>query len=205
MRVTDALTAFISDPPAPPPDVARFLEICLLDWASVAIAGRDEPVARIVRDRAAAEGGRDEAFVCGLGFGLPARAAALVNGAASHALDYDETHFASLGHSSVTVFPAVVALADRIGASLDEVKQAALVGAEVAIRVGVWLGRPHYRTGFHVTATAGAFGAAAGAARLLALTETEARMALGLAALPVMVCLGSAMAAPSQETRWSKR
>ncbi|HCD80399.1 MAG TPA: 2-methylcitrate dehydratase, partial [Alphaproteobacteria bacterium] len=75
--------------------------------------------------------------------------------------DYDDTHFASLGHPSVTVIPAVVALADRTGASMAEVKQAVLTGAEVAIRLGVWLGRDHYRTGFHVTGTAGTFGAVA--------------------------------------------
>ena len=182
MPVTDKLVEFITARRAPPPDVTRIVDLCLLDWASVAIAGRNEPVARVVRERAAQEGGEAEAEVCGATQRLPARAAALVNGVTSHALDYDDTHFASLGHPSVTVIPAVTTLADRIGAAMDEVKQAVLTGAEVAIRLGVWLGRDHYRTGFHVTATAGAFGATAGAARLLQLNAVQTRMALGLTA-----------------------
>ncbi len=171
MLVTDKLVEFIAASPPPPPEVARIVDLCLLDWTSVTIAGRNEPVARLVREKALHEGGRPEAQVCGVTKRLPARAAALVNGVTSHALDYDDTHFASLGHPSVTVIPAVIALADRIGASMEEVKQAVLTGAEIAISLGVWLGRDHYRTGFHVTATAGAFGAAAGAARLLRISE----------------------------------
>lgn len=182
MPVTETLVGFITAPPPPPPEVIRIVDLCLLDWASVALAGRDEPVARLVRDRAFAEGGVAEAQVCGLTQRLPARAAALVNGVTSHALDYDDTHFASLGHPSVTVIPAVLALADRTGASMEEVKRAVLIGAEVAIRLGVWLGRDHYRTGFHVTATAGTYGAVAGAAYLLRLSAEQTRMALGLAA-----------------------
>ena len=182
MSVTDTLVDFITASPAPAPDDARIVELCLLDWASVTLAGREEPVARIVRERAAKEGGRAEAEVCGLAQRLPARAAALVNGVTSHALDYDDTHFASLGHPSVTVIPAVVALADSAGASMHEVKQAVLIGAEVALRLGVWLGREHYRTGFHTTGTAGTFGAVAGAAKVMGLDRARTGMALGLAA-----------------------
>ncbi len=182
MFVTDRLVDFICAPTVAPPDVAKAVELCLLDWASVTIAGKNEPVSRLVREKSAQEGGREEAHVCGLDQRLPARSAALVNGVTSHALDYDDTHFASLGHPSVAVFPAVVALADRAGASMGDVKASALIGAEIAIRMGVWLGRDHYRTGFHVTGTAGAFGAAAGAAHLLHLTEDQTRMALGMTA-----------------------
>ncbi len=182
MPVTETLVGFITAPPSPPPEVTRIVDLCLLDWASVTLAGRDEPVARLVRDRASREGGTSEALVCGLDTCLPARAAALVNGVTSHALDYDDTHFASLGHPSVTVIPAVLALADQSGASMEQVKYAVLIGAEVAIRLGVWLGRDHYRSGFHVTATAGTFGAMAGAAHLLRLSAGQTRMALGLAA-----------------------
>lgn len=182
MTVTDTLVEFITAGLPPEPDVLRIVDVCLLDWASVTCAGKDEPVSQLVRNRAMAEGGTAEAQVCGASQRLPARTSAMVNGVTSHALDYDDTHFASLGHPSVTVIPAVVALADRTGASMAEVKQAVLTGAEVAIRLGVWLGRDHYRTGFHVTGTAGTFGAVAGAAHLLQLTKAQTRMALGVAA-----------------------
>ena len=111
-----------------------------------------------------------------------AATAALVNGTLSHALDYDDTHFAHIGHPSVAVVPAVLALAERAGASVDDRCQAATVGVEASIPVGLWLGRAHYQIGFHQTATAGAFGATLAAARLLGLTEGQTRHALGLCA-----------------------
>ena len=145
-------------------------------------AGRAEPVARLVREQAKQDKGKEESQVIGLDRRLPARAASLVNGITSHALDYDDTHFASLGHPSVTVFPAVVAIADKIGASMQQVKQAALIGAETSIRIGIWLGRSHYRSGFHITGTAGAFGATAGVAHLMELSKLQTEMALGITA-----------------------
>ena len=53
---------------------------------------------------------------------------------------------------------------------------------EIAIRVGVWLGRSHYRKGFHITSTAGTFGATTASAYLLGLNRNQFKMALGLAA-----------------------
>ena len=182
MSITEKLSNFICAPAAPTPEVVQIVDLCLLDWASVLYAGRHEPVARLVREQVMHDGGKEESQVSGLKRRLPARAASLVNGVTSHALDYDDTHFASLGHPSVTVFPAVVAMADRIGASMQQVKHAALIGADTAIRVGIWLGRNHYRKGFHITGTAGAFGATAGVAHLLGLSKVQTQMALGMTA-----------------------
>ena len=182
MSATETLVAFICDRHSPSPRVLHIVDLCLLDWVSVTHAARNEPVARLIRETTARQEGRPEAWACGLDRAVPARAAALINGVTSHALDYDDTHFASLGHPSVTVFPAVLAIADREGASMADVKRAALIGAEASIRIGMWLGRSHYRTGFHVTGTAGTFGAVAGAAHLLKLSSEQTRMALGIAA-----------------------
>lgn len=157
------------------------LRLSLHDWAACGIAGRDEPVARITRRMVLDEAGRGEAALIG-GGRAPARGAALVNGATSHALDYDDTHFGHIGHPSVAVLPAALALAERQGASGTALVEAALVGVELSIRVGQWLGRGHYQIGFHQTATAGAFGAAAAAGRLLGLDAAAMEMALGLVA-----------------------
>lgn len=165
------------------PDTLRsVLRLSLLDWAAVAIAGRDEPVSRITRDMALAEAGAPRASLVGHATRLPPRAAALVNGATSHALDYDDTHFAHIGHPSVAVLPAVMALAEDRGADWPALEAAALVGLEASIRVGLWLGRGHYQHGFHQTGTAGAFGAALAAARLLGLPADRCAIALGLVA-----------------------
>ena len=150
----------------------------LYDWMACGMAGTSEPVARIMRAQALEEGGKPQAAMFG-GGDVPARAAALVNGTISHALDYDDTHFAHIGHLSVGVLPAVIASAPKTGvAALD----AACIGFEAATRVGLWLGRAHYQAGFHQTATAGAFGATAAVARLRGLDAGQAAHALGLAA-----------------------
>ncbi len=182
-RVSAAMTAFatsVSDEEISG-TALRIARISLFDWLTVSVAGHNEPVSRIIRDYVAAEGGINEATVFGLEQKLPARAAALANGTISHALDYDDTHFAYLGHPSVAVFPAAFAVAQKTGASGTAFLTAALIGMEVATRIGAWLGRYHHYVGFHSTATAGTFGAAMACARLLGLNEQQAGHALGLA------------------------
>lgn len=148
------------------------LSIC--DWAACGIAGaRHGEFAQWV----ASLGQGGDAPVFGGGT-MPHGQAALVNGTLSHALDYDDTHFAHIGHPSVAVLPAVFALGT--GRDWDSLRDAALVGIEGSIRFGVWLGRDHYQIGFHQTATAGAFGATLAAGRLLGLTEHQIINALGL-------------------------
>ncbi|MEP2530526.1 MmgE/PrpD family protein [Shimia sp.] len=181
--ITERLATFVAEIDADriPEATLRMVQLSMLDWAAVGIAGRDEPVARIVRDMALDEGGAAQAHVFGGGV-MPARAAALVNGTTSHALDYDDTHFAHIGHPSVAVVSAVLAMAEKLGASGRDMQIATLLGIETSIRVGVWLGRTHYQSGFHQTGTAGAFGAAAACARLLGMGRTDVGAALGLVA-----------------------
>ena len=155
--------------------------LSLFDWMVCGRAGAAEPLARILREMIAEEGGRPAASVIG-GAPAPARAAALVNGASSHALDYDDTHFAHVGHPSVAILPASLAVAEAVDAPASAVADAFLLGAEASIRVGLQLGRGHYERGFHQTATAGAFGATVAAGRIMALGRDAMRAALGLCA-----------------------
>ncbi|MFM9974658.1 MAG: MmgE/PrpD family protein [Beijerinckiaceae bacterium] len=156
--------------------------LSFMDWAAVSLAGLAEPVAEMVRGLVAEEAGAEQATVLGLPRKAPARAAALANGALSHALDYDDTHFAYVGHPSVAVFPAALAVAERQGTSGAAFLEAALMGMETACRIGYWLGTGHYNHGFHQTATSGAFGAAVAAGRLLGLDHEQMRHALGIVA-----------------------
>lgn len=162
----------------PPGAALAMMRLSVFDWAACGIGGAQEPVARLTRGMAQEDGGTAEASVIGSTTRLPARAAALVNGATSHALDYDDTHFAHIGHPSVAVVPAALAVAQGTGNA--GFLEAALVGGEAAIRIGVWLGRAHYQAGFHQTGTAGAFGATVAAARLLGCDAGQMRHALGL-------------------------
>ena len=162
-----------------PSRAALFARLSLLDWMTCGIAGWNEPLALKLRQLSEVEGGTGHSTIIG-GSPAPARMAALVNGATSHALDYDDTHFAHVGHLSVGIYPAALAIAEQQDLSAAEMMTAFLLGSEGAIRVGMILGRAHYNLGFHQTATAGAFGATLAAGRLLGLDEVQMRHALGL-------------------------
>lgn len=155
--------------------------LSLLDWMVCGWAGKDEPLAVKLRQFAKREGGAPVATIIG-GSKAPARMAALVNGATSHALDFDDTHFAHVGHLSVGIYPAALAVGEEVGADARSVVAAFLVGAEAAIRIGIVLGTEHYNRGFHQTATAGAFGAVVAASRLYGLGADQTRHAIGLCA-----------------------
>lgn len=181
--LTEAIVTFVAMPAEAIPASARHvMRLSLLDWCAVALAGRDEPVSRITRGMIEAEGGAPVASLVGSAGKVPARAAALVNGATSHALDYDDTHFDHIGHPSVAIIPAALAMAEMSGAGGGDFLDAALIGVEASVRIGTWLGREHYQHGFHQTATAGAFGAAVAAGRLAGLDGAQMAQALGIVA-----------------------
>ena len=109
MNAAATLTDFALE--ARPTDAAlAVLRLSLLDWACVGLAGAGEPVAGILHAQATEEGGTGQAALIGSAQRAPARMAALVNGTISHALDYDDTHFAHSGHPSVAVIPGPPAL-----------------------------------------------------------------------------------------------
>jgi 2-methylcitrate dehydratase PrpD len=163
-----------------PERALRLAELSLFDWMVVGQAGADQPVSTLIRGFVEEDGGKAEAAVIGSDRRLPARAAALANGTISHALDYDDTHFAYIGHPSVAIFPAALAAAESIDALASDVRDAFLLGAEATCRIGMVLGRIHYQRGFHQTATAGAFGATIAAGRIYGLSRAQMRHALSL-------------------------
>ena len=167
------------DVPPPARDIARQ---CLLDYLGVAIAGAGEPLVRMLLDEMREAGGAAQASVIAHGAVLPILSAALVNGAAAHALDYDDVNVAMPGHPSVAILPGLLALAELEGASGRELGTAFVAGYETACRIGAALQPGHYGTGFHATGTVGSIGAAAACARLLGLPAAASAAALGIAA-----------------------
>ena len=164
-----------------PEDAREVAHHCLLDFFGVAIAGSREPLTDIlVREFVNCERS-SEAGLIGRNERASRLTAALVNGAAGHALDFDDTHMAMGGHPSVPVIPAVLALAETIGASGRDVLEAIVVGIEAECRLGALIGAQHYTIGFHSTGTLGTFGAAAACARMLNLDEDGWLRAFGLA------------------------
>ncbi|AEF88656.1 MmgE/PrpD family protein [Delftia sp. Cs1-4] len=164
------------------PAVVLVAKQCILDWVSITLRAVDEPLVRILVDHALSEGGHTQAAVLGRGHWVSARQAALVNGAASHALDYDDVNIRMTGHPTVAVLPAALALAQARNASGKDLIAAFVAGYEAVCAVGGLVSPSHYARGFHVTGTVGTFGAAAACAKLLGLDLERTRTALGIAA-----------------------
>ena len=126
--------------------------------------------------------GPGEATAFGLGRRYSPPVAALLNGALGHSLDFDDTHADSSLHPSAPVVPAAMAAAEIVGASGRDLLTAIVAGYEVCCRLGNALDpTAHYARGFHPTATAGAFGAAAAAGKLLGLNAAGLVSAFGVA------------------------
>ena len=108
--------------------------------------------------------------------------AALVNGASSHVLDYDDVNLSMNGHPSAAVLPGLLALAEARDASGSDMIAAFVAGYEIACRVGLLVAPGHYRRGYHATSTVGAVAAAGACAHLLGLDSDRTAHALGIAA-----------------------
>src|SRR5271168_2885945 len=124
---------------------------------------------------------RGEATVFGDNRTWSPAVAALLNGALGHSLDFDDTHADSSLHPSAPVVPAAFAIGEMVGASGREVLTAIVAGYEVCCRLGNALDpTSHYARGFHPTATAGTYGAAAAAAKLFGLSKQQTIAAFGV-------------------------
>jgi 2-methylcitrate dehydratase PrpD len=164
-----------------PEDVRELALQCVLDYLGVALAGADDPLARILVDEFSEAGGAAQAGIIGHQARLPVLSAALVNGAIGHALDYDDVNLAMPGHCSVAILPGLLALAEQRRSSGREVIAAFVAGYETCCRVGMTMRPGHYGRGFHATGTVGAFGAAAACAHLMGLDAGATARALGIA------------------------
>jgi len=164
-----------------PPATLDMAGLCVLDWFGLAIGGADEPATRLVREVALAEGATPVASAVGPGKRFSPRQAALLNGVAGHALDYDDVNLAMHVHPTAAILPGLLALAEAELLSGRAVIEAFVAGYEAAGMIGTLISASHYARGFHATGTIGAFGAAAACAHLLGLDEEATARAYGLA------------------------
>jgi 2-methylcitrate dehydratase PrpD len=153
----------------------------VLDFLAAAFAGAGDAAYRKLLAVNGADS-RGAAAVFGSAAHVSAQQAALLNGYAGHALDYDDVHSSVRGHPSTVLLPALFAVAQEQGSSALELLDAYVVGVETMARLGLALGSRHYEQGFHNTATLGALGAAAAVSFLLKFDAPAIDNALGLAA-----------------------
>ncbi len=151
-----------------------------LDNLGVAIAAVNEPAGRIIVDYTREAGGSPEASVIGGGYRTSVADAAFANAVLAHVLDFDDTWY-PFGHPSCCIFPATMALGEKLQSSGRELIEAYLLGLEVwgKVRQGI-SGEGSFS--FAAVGVLGVLGAAVAASKLLRLTDVETVMALGIAA-----------------------
>jgi len=153
-----------------------------LDTLGVMLAGATEPVASIVRRVVRAEGAIALATVVGTTLKTSPGWAALANGAAGHAHDFDDTNFALLGHPSVPLLSTALATAEAEMADGRALVLGYIAGFEVDVALGTALNPDHYTRGWHATSSIGTLGCTAAAARIMGLDVVQTKNALAIAA-----------------------
>ena len=151
-----------------------------LDILGCVLAGSNENSALSAQNMAKTLGS-GESPVFGTGACFPAPMAALCNGAAGHALEFDDWEDPGNTHPSTVLFPAIWAVAGQRDASGAAILDAYVAGFEVIARLGEAVNYEHYNKGWHATATLGVLGAAAAVARLIGLTAEQSANAVSLA------------------------
>lgn len=164
-----------------PEQAIEHAKVALMDWIAVTLAGKDDPLVAKLVNYADLLGGKQQATVIGYGIKKNISETALINGAASHALDFDDTLEVVVGHPTVTLYPALLAIAEWKGLTGQELLTAYLIGLKVAAVIGQCGGMAHYMHGWHGTSTLGHFASAAGCAKILGLDEQQTIYALGIA------------------------
>ena len=190
---TDAVVKFITSARLDnfPADVIAQGKRCLIDGFAVVLAGSTVPGSAIVRQHVSATTEKKEASIFGpQPMMAPAAQAALANGAAGHAMDFDDTQLSTtpdrtyglLTHPTVPALASSLAVAEQRMTSGADFLEAFLTGFEVECKIAEAIDPDHYIRGFHSTGTAGTFAAAACTARLMKLDATATAHALAIAA-----------------------
>lgn len=182
--VTRALARYLvnaraSDVPAP---VRKEAHRTLLNWMGCAVGGSRHETLDAAISALAPFSGPPQASVLGRRERLDVLHAALMNGISSHVFDFDDTHLKTVIHPAGPVVSSLLALAEHRDLSGADFMHALVLGVEAECRIGNAVYPAHYDRGWHITGTAGVFGAAAACGRVLGLTEQQMVWALGIAA-----------------------
>jgi 2-methylcitrate dehydratase PrpD len=175
-----------------PAEALRIARRCVLDGLGLMLAGSDQTCTAIIRRQSLSLGRNPEATAIGAEpIRLPAPLAALINGTAGHAMDWDDTQlsvtpdriYGLLTHPTIPPLSAGLAIAEKLGnVSGRDFLTAFLAGFEVGCKIAEAIRPDHYKHGFHTSGTVGTFAAAMTVGKLLGLSEIQLRHTLGTAA-----------------------
>ncbi len=154
----------------------------LLNWAGCAVGGSRHETVNIAVGALSPFSGPAQATLLGRKERMDVMNAALINGIAAHIFDYDDTHLRTVIHPAGPVASAILALSEYRPIAGRDFVHALVLGVEVECRIGNSVYPAHYDAGWHITGTAGVFGSAAAAGKLLGLNEQQMVWALGIAA-----------------------
>jgi 2-methylcitrate dehydratase PrpD len=180
-KLTQVIADFVAgfDLKAVPPDVINRARICFIDTMGVTLAGSREEVAHIALDMVKLEGSTPSAGIVGQSLRASPQLAALANGVAAHAMDYDFTFLS--GQAVSPLIPAILPVAETAGATPAECVAAFIVGCEVAGRIV----RANFNAsnigGWHTAGMVGVIAAAAACGKLMKLPADKIAEAIGIA------------------------
>jgi 2-methylcitrate dehydratase PrpD len=166
----------------------------LMNFLAVALTGCREPTIETALQTLAVFSGGRQAALIGRRERIDALNAAFLNAASANVLDFCDTHVPTVIHPTAPLAPALLALGELQRVSGREAILAFVLGQEIECRIGLAMSPSHYHRGWHITATCGVFGAAAGSGKLLGLNATQMVWALGTAATQaagLCECLGT--------------
>ena len=180
MNITRTLAAWLAESQPLTRGVALELaRDAMIDIVGCMIAGGPDEATRRVLD-AVRDLGAGPASIVGGVERLTAPHAALVNGTAAHALDFDDNYHGNCGHATAVLAPALLALGEQRGAGGRAVLDAYIAGLEAMAVIGAGVNIGHYEKGWHTTSTIGVIAAAGAAARLAGLDTNGVQRALSL-------------------------
>jgi len=174
-----------------PAEAVTIAKRCIVDGLGVMLAGATQDAGRILREHVEGTDSRSAATVFGpRPFKTGSAPAALVNGTAGHALDWDDTQLATsadrifglLTHPTMPPLVAALAVGEPRKISGTQFLEAFLTGFEVECKIAEAISPAHYKNGFHSSGTVGTFGAAVAAAKLLGLNAAQTAHMLSVAA-----------------------
>jgi len=163
-----------------PAEAVYWSKVAVLDTIGVTLAGTVEEAPKIVEDIIGSQAGDGPSLIFGTNRRVGCLDAALINGAAAHVLDFDNTARHMGGHVSAVMVPALIAAGEAFGSTGRDVLLANVAGFEIAARLGRAVNPYHTNKGWHPTLTLGVFAVTAGCARLLKLSIEETATALAL-------------------------
>jgi len=194
--VTERLAQFVAETrwEALEPPIVHAAKRSLINFFAVALTGCREPAIETALQSLATFSGGRQAAVIGRSERIDALSAAFLNAASANVLDFCDTHVPTVIHPTAPLAPALLALGELQHLSGRDAILAFALGQEIECRIGLAISPSHYHRGWHITATCGVFGAAAGAGKLLALNPEQMVWALGIAATQaagLCECLGT--------------